>query len=160
MTTHIMIPNKPTLPAVLENLQDPVIREAVWWMRLLGISKIMIKETLLGLRSIEDVNFKALAVQPPEELRILRNTMIRNIADRLSAFGVLEVEITPEENEIKELVTSWEKMKIPGTAALTATQGVKMNTEIDPTGDKVIKDDTAKQPEQSVTDSRAVVPAG
>ena len=122
-------------PTPLANLRGGYIQYAVWEMRLLGISKIMIKQSLIGLRSIADVSFKAMLEQPPEEIKVCRNTFVRQLADKLTALGILELEIVPDEKEMKELQEFWKRLQEPPRAP--DRKEIKLNTETDPTGDKV-----------------------
>ena len=139
----------PTTPTVLGNIRGGAVQYAVWWMRLLGITKITVKQTLIGMKSISDISFKAMIEQPPEELKVCRNTIVRTLAESLTIVGVLEIEIVPDEKELKDLVAFWQQIQKP--PAVRPTTDVRLNTETDPTGDKVIDNGSIKAESASNT---------
>lgn len=146
-----------TTPIVMANCRGGIVQYAVWFMRLLGITKIMIKQTLIGGRSVSDVGFKAMMEMPPEELRVCRNTMIRGIADMLTMVGVLEIEILPDEKEMASLTAFWEGIQKPPVEP--AKKDMKLNTETDPTGDKVITNGDTINTEPAGADAAVVAVA-
>ena len=140
-------------PRVLEGLRNNVVKNTAWWMQVLGITTLRNKQTLLGIRSVSDVTFKSMIQQPPVELLLCRNTVVRMLADTLALVGVLEIEIAPDENEIAELLVYWTRLQAPVPAPVKSE--VVLNTEVDPTGTEVTNGSgTAKNP-----DAPAAVPA-
>lgn len=132
------------IPTVMKHLRKPIVQMVIWHMRVLGITKIMIKQTLLGVRSLSDIAFKSMTEQPPEEIRIVRNTLVRLLADQLTLIGVMELEIIPDEKEVKEVVDYWQKIQQPERQATDEASKIKLNTETDPTGDKVEQNEPGK----------------
>lgn len=139
-------------PRVLEGLRNTVVKNTAWWMQILGVTAITNRQTLMGIRSVSDVTCKTMIQQPPEELRLCRNTVVRMLADTLALVGVTEMTIDPDENEIAELVLYWARLQAPVPAAVKPE--VVLNTEVDPTGTEVTR---GPGPTQD-TDATATIP--
>jgi hypothetical protein len=137
--------NAAKIPPELANLQEFGLSAVVGFMRMLAVGKLTIKPSFVGIKSVADISYKPLCAGAPEPLVKLRNTMVRNIAEIATMFGILEVELLPSEEELADLKATWEKISKPGSSTLghdTAhVREINLNTEEDPTGEKVIDEE-------------------
>ena len=139
------------LPDVIFNVKDVTLSYITTFMRLFGVGRITRKPTHVGIKTLEDVSFKALPGNPPEEFAKSRSFMLRNLADMMMLFGVLDVEIVPNDEEQKIIEETWEALKsgtrpIPGVMAAPAQEdNIQLNVEADPTGESVLDEREEKE---------------
>ena len=129
------------LPVEIFNAKEVVLSYVTTFMRLYGVARITLEPSSVGIKTLTGVSFKPLKGEPPNPYKKSRNYMIRNLADVMILFGVLDIEISPNDDEYKLIEQSWESLK--SGKPLTEGQGeekVKLNLEVDPTGENVLNE--------------------
>jgi hypothetical protein len=147
-----------TVPIELANMREFVMTFTVGFMRLFGVSKLTIKPAAIGIKTIADISFKPLDSNMPEVLTKSRNFLLRNLSDMLVMFGILDIEISPNEAEMKEIRDTWAKLssvepRNPGESP--NVEEIKLNVDRDPTGEPVIQDEEKKEKPEAEAKSEA-----
>ena len=124
----------PEIPASLAMGRETVVYNITTYMRMFGISRLTITPIGMGLKTITNVSFKAMEGEPPEAYVHSRNFVLRNMADIMALFGVLDIEILPNEKEMEVIKEGWKAYQI---GDLT---NIKLNLEVDPSGESVLED--------------------
>lgn len=146
----------PHIPRAFEPLRNWFLNEVTSYMRYFGIGRISIRPNMVGLRTMAEMTFKPLSDNPPPEFMAARSFMVRNIADRMLMFGILDVEIQPNEKELRILRKDWSDLvegKSDGTLNL---KEIKLNLEDDPTAKSVLP----AQPAEGETTEKEEDPSG
>jgi len=125
----------PEIPASLFAAKEVVLYHLTAYMRMFGIGRITVTPVGVGLKTITNVAFKPLKGEPPEEYVKARNFMLRNLADSMSLFGILDIEIQPSEEEMVIIEASWEAFKSG------EVQDIKLNLDEDPTSESVLTEE-------------------
>ena len=150
--------NYPQIPKIFEPLRNWFLNEVTSYMRYFGIARISIRPNMVGLRTMAEMTFKPLVENPPPEFMAARSFMVRNISDRMLMFGVLDVEIQPNEKELRILRKDWSDLiegKSDGTVNM---KEIKLNLEDDPTGTQVLSEKPAEG--EPVAEAKEVVADG
>jgi hypothetical protein len=137
------------IPNALKNMRQYYLSHATSVMRLFGVAHVTVKPVTAGLRSVPQINFRPLDPAPDGVQADSRNDVVRRLAEEMLMVGVLEVEITPDEGELRMLSDSWEKLDtdqgapelFSGTGRTGEPGAVQLNIEKDPTASVVISDD-------------------
>lgn len=146
-------PNSAQIPNELANLREFAISYTVAIMRMFGVGTLTAKPAFLGIKGLSDVSFKPLTTGLPEPLAQARNFVVRQLAEFILLFGILEINIVPTDEEVEALKSDWEKITQdyvrPTAEQLAASQAdtgnveeIKLNIDEDPTGKKVTEDES------------------
>jgi hypothetical protein len=124
--------NMPEMPKSILAATDIILYQTTTFMRMFGVSRITVSPVNMGMKTLTDIDFKTLEGKPPIEYVAARNTALRNIAEMMSIFGVLDVEILPNEKEMGIIEESWRAFEAGDVVE------VKLNLDTDPTGASVL----------------------
>lgn len=128
----------PVIPKVFEPLRNWFLNEVVSYMRYFGIARISVRPNMVGLRTMAEMTFKPLSENPPPEFMAARSFMVRNIADRMLMFGVLDAEIQPNDKEMRILRKDWSDLVEGRAEQAINMKEIKLNLEEDPTAKSVL----------------------
>lgn len=129
----------PVIPKVLQEMAKEMIKELAMKMMKFGVVKISTKPYMVGLRSMLDITFNNVqGVEPPRDILACRNFMIRHIAEEMQLFGLIEIELIPEQQDLQSLNGYW--INISGGKVADKFGDIHLNVEEDPTGKKVVND--------------------
>jgi len=149
----------PTIPKAIQEMAREWVKDLATKMMKFGVIKISTRPYMVGLRSMLDITFNPVpGVEPPKDIAACRNFMIRHIADEMQLFGIIEIELVPEQSDIQMLNGYW--IKIAGGRVADKFGDIQLNIEDDPTGKKVV-DEPPKpgaepgQPEQPAVPAQA-----
>jgi hypothetical protein len=130
------------LPPALENLREWALAQITARMRVFAISKLTARPVQCGIRVVNDVSFKPMAETIPQELALLRNSVVRAEAEFMLSFGLTEVELSPTEEDMQQMRVSWATMSkypVPAAAATAdAAKNIPLNVEADPSGQSIL----------------------
>ena len=128
----------PRIPKAFEPLRNWFLNEVTSYMRYFGIKRISIRPNMVGLRTMAEMTFKPLDDNPPPEFMAARSFIVRNIADRMLMFGVLDVGIEPTDKEMKILRKDWSDLIEGKVNEDINLKEIKLNLEEDPTAQNVL----------------------
>ena len=137
-------PDATVIPIELVNLREFTLSFIVGFMRVYEIGKLSVTPAFVGIKAVSDVSFKPLIGDVPDPLLKSRNYMVRQLAEFMTLFGLLEVEITPTPEEIGGIKTTWAELAAPKADMMGSSnkvEEIKLNLEEDPTGKVVVTDD-------------------
>jgi hypothetical protein len=131
----------PRLPPALENLREWALAQITARMRVFAIVKLTVRPVQCGIRVVNDVSFKPMAETIPQELALLRNSVVRAEAEFMLSFGLTEIELSPTEEDMQQMRVSWATMsKYQAPAAATdAPKSIPLNIEADPSGQNILE---------------------
>jgi len=139
-------PNKqPPLPVEFFNAKGFVLQYVLGFMRLFGIARITARPKSVGIKSMVDVSFRPLPGNPPEPFEKAKGFALRNVAEMMHLFGVLDIEMLPDESEMDTIRKGWETLSQPATAEQQREE-IQLNIENDPTGKSVLEETPDEQP--------------
>ena len=96
----------------LINMRKSVVTTVVGLMRVFGIAKITTSYKVVGIKGLTDVSFKPMPITPPDDFLDGRNFMVRHLADMITLFGILEVEVTPTREDLDAIQEDWHKLQM------------------------------------------------
>jgi len=137
--------NQSRIPNALTNMRQYYLSHITSVMRLFGLAHITVKPLTAGLRSVPQINFRPMAEMPGSPQAEARNDIVRRLSEDMLLVGVLEVEITPTEDEIEVLKRSWEQLNTEQgapelfTSLTGSSPAVSLNIEQDPTAKAVVE---------------------
>lgn len=123
-------------PADLMAVQKWTIQRMIELMRPFGISGITTTWSPVGMSGTLGLSFTPVDRDPPGSFSTLQPRMVRWIAEGMQIFGILAIETSPTEDDLKELYSMWEtaaafRLDTPTTPAESTT--VKTPPTTDPT---------------------------
>lgn len=130
------------VPVELANARSAAISTATVNMRLFGIKHIAIESKNIGIKTIADVNYEDLEGNIPDGLVACKTTMVRQTADYLLQFGILDINMMPTEEEQKVLQATWDRLKQPQQPQQEdsgAVEEIRLNIDNDPSRENVLE---------------------
>ena len=103
-------------------------------MLLYGVEKIVANYVNLGLKSWSNIGYTAMSIIPPKHLLDARNFMLRQMADRIIQFGILEITLFPSMTDIHTIQSRWAVLE----GKKIENPGIPLNIETDPVSPDVI----------------------
>jgi hypothetical protein len=109
--THVQVynarPEDKPFPLALIQARDLVLKYTISMMRVFGIAKLTAKHSVVGIKSLTGVSFQPFPLTPPPDLVAARNFVARTLAEQLTLFGILQVELVPEGTDLEILAKCW-----------------------------------------------------
>lgn len=140
-------PENPSIPKCLERNRSYIVQVVTALMRMHGVSKITLTYTAVGIKSLVDVKIAKLPITPPRELEASRNFIVRTLSSLLELYGILNITILPNTEELHAIEKGWAVMA--GEAEPEQTEVIGIDIEEDPTLpviDEAANDTTKQQP--------------
>jgi hypothetical protein len=136
------------LPLELQNSSKTVIQYVTSMMRMFGISKIAVKPRQVGIRTVSAVSFKAFPAEVPPAFKAAQGFMVRNLAEVMHLFGVLDVAMQATAEDVDKLAESWKQLQAePAQAKPSSDESIELNIDEDPTGEPVIDGKQEEKPD-------------
>jgi len=128
----------PKCPASFQVMQSTFIQGMVWTMRLFGLSRVSVRPAMITLLTVPDITFKTLIENPPPEFMACRNFVARTVGQTMLLFGIMDIEIVPDEKELRVLRQEWSALVRGIQPGGVNKKEIKLNLESDPTGESVL----------------------
>lgn len=149
----------PVIPKAIQEMGKEMVKELATKMMKFGVSKISTRPYMVGLRSMLDITFNTVpSVEPPKDIVACRNFMIRHLADEMQLFGIIEIDLIPEQQDLQMLNGYW--VKIAGGKVADKFGDIHLNVEEDPTGKKVSNEQPEKPAGASNVTEQPAAPVG
>lgn len=131
------------IPTVLDNTREWAIARIADRIKYFGIGKLTIKPVRVGIRTVYDISFRPLNVEVPQDIVNFRNTVVRSEAEFMLSYGVTDMELVLDDNDISQMKDLWAKAsQVKSTDAngtANTIQEVPLNVESDPTAKNVLE---------------------
>ena len=118
----------PDLPVVFMSMREEQSRKEITEMITYGVEKIVANYVNLGLKSWSNIGYTAMNIAPPKAIQDARNFMLRQMADRIIQFGILEITLYPTMSDLRNIQGRWAALEGKKDEA----PGIPLNIETDP----------------------------
>jgi len=139
------------VPAAVQRSREFGAQVATGFMRIHGIRSLTTTFRQVGLCAVTDVSYDPFDLDPPAALLALRNSIARKVSDLLFTYGILGMELFPNDEEMQTIKDGWQALE-SGTGPAATTDGsviqeIPLNIEQDPSGKSVVETiDGTEQP--------------
>jgi len=148
MTTSVQV--CADTPSDVASINKWLLQRLVELMRPFGIQGITTTWAPVGMSGVMTISFTEVERTPPGNLAVLQPRVARWLAEGMQMFGLLEVDTTPEDEELKDLYRMWDNVAVlppafpapaedalPDPANMAAHASVKTPPVEDPTNEHV-----------------------